>query len=104
LAVPVAVLLDAVGQAAVLRESAGAKVLLTLEPGRLVLESARAGAGSALVPRRVPYQGGAIGVALEPRDVEEMLRRLEGEPAVEATARTLTVLVTDHDTPGAFLT
>src|SRR5262249_59700141 len=41
---------------------AGAR-LLSLEPGRPVLESARAGAGSSRVSRKVPFAGGLVRVA-----------------------------------------
>jgi DNA polymerase-3 subunit beta len=83
LKVPVAGLLYAVRQAAVLREREGARLLLSLEPGRLVLESGRAGAGCSRVARQVPYQGKAVRVALEPRYLVELLRCLEGEATVE---------------------
>jgi DNA polymerase III sliding clamp (beta) subunit (PCNA family) len=91
----VAVLLSAVRQAAVLREREGARLLLSLESGRLVLESGRAGAGCSRVARKVPYQGKAVRVALEPRYVVELLRCLEGETTVELG-------LTDADTPVLF--
>src|SRR4051812_4973786 len=64
LEVPVRGLLGAVRQAAVLREALGARLLLTLEAGRLVLESGRSGTGCLRVARKVPYQGGPVRLAL----------------------------------------
>jgi DNA polymerase-3 subunit beta len=95
LEVPVAGLLCAVRQAAVLREREGARLLLSLEPGRLVLESGRAGAGCSRVARKVPYHGKPVRVALEPRYVLELLGCLEGETTVELG-------LTDADTPVLF--
>jgi DNA polymerase-3 subunit beta len=95
LEVPVAGLLDAVRQAAVLRERECARLLLSLEPGRLVLESGRIGGGRSRVGRKAPYQGKAVRVALEPRYLVELLRCLEGEAMVELG-------LTDADTPVMF--
>jgi hypothetical protein len=74
------------------RTDQAALLLLSLKPGRLVLESGRAGAGCSRVGRKVPYQGRPVRVALEPRYVVELLRCLEGEPSVQ-------VGLTDADTP-----
>jgi DNA polymerase-3 subunit beta len=95
LEVPVAGFLAAVRQAAVLREREGARLLLSLETGRLVLESGRAGAGSSRVARKVPYQGRPVQLALEPRFLVELLRCLEGQPTVQ-------VGLTNADTPALF--
>jgi DNA polymerase-3 subunit beta len=95
LEVPVAGLLSAVRQAAVLREQVGARLVLRLEPGRLVLESGRAGAGQSRVARKVLVQGGPVKVALQPRFLVELLRCLEGEETVRLG-------LTDADTPVLF--
>jgi DNA polymerase-3 subunit beta len=95
LALPVRPLLSAVRQAAVLREREGAKLLLRCEPGRLVLESGRAGAGRSRVARKVPFEGGPVQVALDPRFLVEMLRCLEGEETVRLE-------LTDQDTAALF--
>ena len=71
------------------------RLLLSLEPGRLVLESGRTGAGCSRVTRKVPYQGGPVRLALEPRYLVELLRCLEGEETVELG-------LTDADTPALF--
>jgi DNA polymerase-3 subunit beta len=79
---PVGPFLSAVRQAAVLREPVGGRLLLRLEPGRLVLESYQTGAGRSRVARQVPFAGEPIEVALHPRFLVELLRCLEGEPTV----------------------
>jgi DNA polymerase-3 subunit beta len=95
LEVPVAGLLAAVRQAAVLRRREGTRLLLSLEPGRLVLESGGDGEGCARVARKVAYRGGCVRVALEPRCLVELLRCLEGEELVELG-------LTGADTPALF--
>jgi DNA polymerase-3 subunit beta len=94
-ALEVAPLLSAVRQAAVLREREGARLLLKLEPGRLVLESSQSGAGRARVEQEVAFWGAPVQLALAPRFLVEMLRCLEGEGTVQ-------VELTDEHTPLLF--
>jgi DNA polymerase-3 subunit beta len=61
LEVPVAGLLAAVRQAAVLREREGARLLMSLEAGRLVLESSRGGQFKGGQEGALPGQAGAAG-------------------------------------------
>ncbi len=77
--VPVSVgpFLTAVRQAAAVREREGGRLLLRFEPGRVLLESRRRGAGRARVRRRLPLSGGVVEVALNPRGLIEMLAALE---------------------------
>jgi DNA polymerase-3 subunit beta len=79
---PVGALLEAVRQAAVLREPVHARVLLRLEPGRLVLDSRQAGAGQITVEQAANYAGAPVVVAFNPAFLLELLRALEGETAV----------------------
>jgi hypothetical protein len=79
----------------VLGRREGARLLLGLEPGRLVLEAGSDGAGASRVARGVPYRGAPVRVALEPRYLVELLCCLEGQPAVELG-------LTDADTPARF--
>jgi DNA polymerase-3 subunit beta len=76
---PVATLLAGVRQAAVLREPAHARLLLRLEPGRLLLESGQAGAGRVTVEQAVGYTGPALAVAFNPVYLLELVRSLEDD-------------------------
>jgi DNA polymerase-3 subunit beta len=80
--VPVGALLAGVRQAAVLREPAYARLLIRLEPGRLVLESRQAGAGSVAVEVAVGYGGEPKATEFNPAYLLQLLRALEGEEAV----------------------
>ena len=79
---PVGVFLAGVRQAAVLREPAHARLLVRLEPGRLVLESRQAGAGRITVEQAVGYAGEARVAEFNPVYLLELLRALEEETAV----------------------
>jgi DNA polymerase-3 subunit beta len=91
LAVPVGPLLAGVRQAAALREREDARLLLRFEPGRLTLESRQAGAGRSRVQQRVPFFGGPMEVALNPKYLVDLLRALDAES-------TLQMELTDPDT------
>jgi DNA polymerase-3 subunit beta len=75
-------LLEGVKQAAVLREPTCARLLLRLEPGRLVLESCQTGAGRIRVAQPTDYTGKTLALAFNPVHLLELLRALEGEPTV----------------------
>jgi DNA polymerase-3 subunit beta len=79
---PAAALLAGVRQAAVLREAAHARLLLRLEPGRLVLESRQQGAGRITVEQAVGYAGEPLAVAFHPGYLLDLLAALEDEAAV----------------------
>jgi DNA polymerase III subunit beta len=79
---PVAALLAGVRQAAVLREPAHARLRVRLEPGRLLLESRQAGAGTITVERPVDYAGEARSAEFNPAYLLDLLRALEGEATV----------------------
>jgi DNA polymerase-3 subunit beta len=76
---PVAALLAGVRQAAVLREPAFARMRVLLEPGRLVLESRQAGAGTITVEHAVAHDGETRSAEFNPVYLLELLRALEGE-------------------------
>jgi DNA polymerase-3 subunit beta len=78
----VGALLEGVRQAAVLREPTGARLLLRLGPGRLVLESQQVGAGRIRVEQAADYPGQTLALAFNPVYLLELLRALEGEPSV----------------------
>src|SRR5205085_1841974 len=64
-------------QAAVLRERVQPRVLLRLEPGRLLLESSQAGVGSARVEQAAEYAADPLAVAFNPAFLLDLLRSLE---------------------------
>jgi DNA polymerase-3 subunit beta len=77
--VPVGPLLAGVRQAAVLREPAHARLLLRLEPGRLILESGQTGAGTIEVEQAVPYTGLPVTLTFSPGYLQQLLQALEGD-------------------------
>jgi DNA polymerase-3 subunit beta len=79
---PVGVLLAGVRQAAVLREPAHARLRVRLEPGRLVLESRQAGAGSITVEQAVAHDGERRAAEFNPAYLLDVLRALEDETTV----------------------
>src|SRR5262249_6716669 len=95
LPLPVGPFLAGVRQAAVLRERPGARLLLSFEPGRVLLESRQAGAGSARVRLPLPLAGGRAQIALDPALLVDLLRAFDPED-------TLLLGLTDSDTPALF--
>jgi DNA polymerase-3 subunit beta len=71
--------LKAVRQAAAVRDPRGGRLLLRFEPGRLFLESRRAGQGRARVRRRLPSSGAAVELTLRATYLVELLAALEPE-------------------------
>ncbi|HKB34813.1 MAG TPA: DNA polymerase III subunit beta [Gemmataceae bacterium] len=79
--VPVVVgpFLSSARQAAAVREREGGRLVLRFEPGRVLLESRRQGAGRARVRQPLPLSGAVVEVALNPRYLIELLAALEPE-------------------------
>lgn len=94
---PAGALLAAVRQAAVLRERVQPRVLLRLEPGRLLLESSQSGVGSARVEQAAEYAAEPLAVAFNPAFLLDLLRSLE--PDV-----TLRLELSGADGPAVFST
>ena len=66
-------------QAATVREREGGRLMLRFEPGRVLLESRKQGAGRARVRQSLPLSGAVVEVALNPRYLVELLAALEPE-------------------------
>lgn len=65
-----------------LREPTYARLLVRLEPGRLVLESRQAGAGSVAVELAVGYEGDLRTAEFNPAYLLQLLRALDAEETV----------------------
>jgi DNA polymerase-3 subunit beta len=79
---PIAALLAGVRPAAVLRDPTRARLLLRLEPGRLVIESRAEAVGRVAVEQAAAYNGEPRTLAFHPAYLLELLAALEGDEAV----------------------
>src|SRR5262249_5541550 len=86
-------------QAAAVREREGGRLVLRFEPGRVLLESRRQGAGRARVRQSLPLSGAVVEVAVNPRYLIDLLSALEPDSTLllSVTGPGEPVLASDGD-------